>query len=357
MAVKVGVVGIGAFGVTHLRTFRQLEYTGQAKLVTAACTGKNIERMRQREEEFGIKIYTNYKEMLEKEDIDAVTVVTPDFAHREIAVNAAKAGKHILVEKPLDVTIEGCQDIIDAAEEAGVLLQVDFHKRYDPYHKEMEHIVQSGKMGKIQYGYVHMEDRIEVPRDWFPHWVPYSSPAWFLGVHFYDLVRWIMRSNAIKVYATGVKDKLVSLGIDTFDSIQAKVDFENGASVTFDSSWILPEGFEAIVNQGIRLVGSEGVIEVDSQDRGARSCITAEGMKTYNLGFMRREEDKHSRVIDRGYGSESIADFIENILFLQNGGSREQLAGKYPSGEDGLEVTKIAVAVHRSIETGEVVRL
>ncbi|PIP16532.1 MAG: oxidoreductase, partial [bacterium (Candidatus Ratteibacteria) CG23_combo_of_CG06-09_8_20_14_all_48_7] len=138
--------------------------------------------------------------MLAEEELDAVSIATPDFAHRQVALDAIKAKKHVLIEKPLDITVEGCQEIISAAEENRVFLQVDFHKRFDPYHQETERLVRKGVFGEIQYGYVHMEDTIVVPRDWFPGWAPRSSPAWFLGVHFYDLIRWIIKKEPKKVY-------------------------------------------------------------------------------------------------------------------------------------------------------------
>jgi predicted dehydrogenase len=153
----------------------------------------------------------------------------------------------------------------------------------------------------------------------------------------------------------------VGLGIDTYDSIQAKVVFENGASFSIDSSWILPDAFEAIVNQGIRVVGTEGIMEVDTQDRGARCCARdltrpqrgkSASMQTLNLGFFTESRDKHVRPLYGGYGIASIQDFAENVTHLLNGGTLVDLEGTYPSGRDGLEVTKIATAVHRSVETG-----
>lgn len=353
--VRIGVIGGGNFGINHLRAFRQAEYTGLAKLV--ALSELNEDLLEKRKAEFGMKGYTDYKEMLEKEDLDGVTIVTPDFLHKQIALDAFAAGVHVLSEKPLDVTVEGCQAMIDASKKAGKLLQVDFHKRYDSDHISLNEFVEAGKLGKVEYGYVHMEDRIEVPRDWFPRWAPKSSPSWFLGVHFYDLVRWILKSDASKVYATGIKGKLSSLGVDTYDSIQAKVEFKNGATVTFDTSWILPESFEAVVNQGIRLVGSEGVWEVDTQDRGCIGASNAEGMRTYNSHFLMESKDKKGRQIYTGYGIGSILDFAENIAFLKDGGSIKDMEGKYPSGEDGREVTRIAVAIHDSVRTGEIIKL
>jgi predicted dehydrogenase len=349
--IRIGIVGVGTFGVNHLRAFAQTAREGAAQAVAAADL--NEPRLKQMAQQFGVRAYASHREMLEREELDAITVVTPDFAHREITLDALAAGKHVLVEKPLDVTVEGCRQMVEAARAANLLLQVDFHKRYDPYHLELERLVREGKLGEVLYGYCHMEDRIEVPRDWFPQWAPKSSPVWFLGVHFYDLARWVLKSDGKRVFARGQKKKLAGLGIDTFDSVQAQVEFDNGAVVTFDTSWILPEKFEAIVNQGIRLVGTEGIMEVDSQDRGARSCFSTTGMQTHNLGFLREGRDKRGDTTWYGYGIESIADFAYNVAFLKDGGKLDQLRGVFATGADGLEVTRIACAAEASLGSGQ----
>ncbi|MFP3902916.1 MAG: Gfo/Idh/MocA family protein [Armatimonadota bacterium] len=351
---RVGVVGVGTFGINHLRCFRQMEYNGEAQLVAAADV--NEELLNERTEEFDFIPYTSHQEMLEKEDLDCITVVTPDPYHKEITIDAANAGVHVLSEKPLDVTVEGCQEMIEAADHNGVLLMVDFHKRYDEYHIAMKQKLQAGDLGEIEYGYAHMEDRIEVPKDWFTGWAQNSSPAWFLGIHFYDLARFLLEAEPVKVWATGVKKKLASYDIDTYDSVSAKVQFDNDATVAFDSSWILPYEFEAIVNQGIRLVGTDGLLECDSQDRGTVTCCEDEGMMTHNESFLRQRYDKQGREIFQGYGMDSIADFARNVNLLLDGGSIEDI-GDYPSGWDGLQATKIAAGVHESLETGELVDL
>lgn len=353
--VRIGVVGVGTFGINHLRAFAQTARDGVAQAVAAADL--NAPRLAEMGERFGLRTYASHRDMLEREEIDAVSVVTPDFAHLQVTLDALAAGKHVLVEKPLDVTVAGCRQMVEAARAANLLLQVDFHKRYDPYHLELERLAREGQLGDILYGYCHMEDRIEVPRDWFPQWAPKSSPVWFLGVHFYDLARWIIKRDGKSVFARGQKNKLASLGVDTYDSIQAQVEFQSGAVVTFDTSWILPDQFEAVVNQGIRLVGTEGMMEVDSQDRGARSCFCSTGMQTHNLGFMREATDKRGNAVWHGYGIESIADFAYNVAFLKNGGRLDALRGIFATGQDGLAVTRIACAAEESLRTGQPVAL
>ncbi len=363
---RIGVVGIGTFGINHLRCFRQLGYIGVAELVAASDLNESL--LEERGKEFDFTPYTDYREMLAKEDLDGITVVTPDPFHKDIVLAAAEAGVNVLCEKPLDVTVDGCQEMIDAAEKAGILLMVDFHKRYDEYHIAMKQKLEAGDLGKIQYGYAHMEDRIEVPKDWFPGWAKNSSPAWFLGIHFYDLTRFLLEANAVEVWATGCKGRLSSFGVDTWDSISAKVLFDTGASVCYDTSWIIPYEFEAVVNQGIRLVGTHGLLECDSQDRGTITCIADDapgvvsgktsrvGMETHNKSFLRQRIDKKGREIWEGYGMDSIADFAYNLGVLADGGSIADL-GPYPGGQDGVEATKIAAGVHESIEKGTAVKL
>ncbi|HEY3398622.1 MAG TPA: Gfo/Idh/MocA family oxidoreductase [Armatimonadota bacterium] len=353
---RIGIVGIGTFGINHLRCFRQMGYTGDAELV-AACD-MNADLLALRQQEFSFTPYTDYHEMLEKENLDGITVVTPDPFHREVVLAAAAAGVHVMSEKPLDVTVEGCQEMTEACAQAGILLQVDFHKRYDEYHLAMRDKIAAGDLGQIEYGYAHMEDRIEVPRDWFPGWAGKSSPAWFLGIHFYDLARFLLGANGVSVWATGNRGRLRSLGVDAWDSVCAKVLFDNGATVSFDTSWILPDGFEAIVNQGIRLVGAKGMLECDSQDRGTMTCCADDQpmMQTHNKSFLRQVTDKYGRELWEGYGMTSIADFALNVKLLLEGRTLADL-GAYPSGEDGIEATKIAAGVHKSLESGGIVQL
>lgn len=349
--VKVGVVGAGIFGVMHMRAFTQLAREGHAQLV--GFVNRNPERRAAREQEFGVPGFGSLEELIEKTSPHAVSIVTPDHLHRPFTLQAAEAGIHVLSEKPMDTTAEGCQEMIDACQRAGVLLQVDFHKRYDPDHRAAHEAVRAGKVGEILYGSAHMEDRIEVPTEWLPEWAADSSPAWFLGVHFFDLVRWIIGSEPVSVVAFGQK-KLLSqqYGIDTFDSVNARVQFQCGASVAFDVSWIIPKGFEAIVNQGCRIVGTKGLFEIDTQDRGITSCLEGEGMRTLNNNFFREGTDKAGNPWFGGYGIESITDFIFNVQHVIEHGINSRPAGVWADGFDGLQATKMALAAHKSIDQG-----
>ncbi len=356
MAARVAVVGAGRHGQKHLAGFSQCQEECVVELVGVADTDESC--LEEARTLYNINTYNDCRAMLDAESPDAVGIATPDHLHKEITVAALDAGAHVLVEKPMDTSAAGCREMVAAAERNGRLLMVDFHKRYDPYHSELATLVKSGEIGAPLYGYSHMEDRIEVPRDWIPGWASNSSPVWFLGVHMYDLMRWILGSNAVTVYARGHKKKLVSLGVDTFDSVQAQVSFANGATVTFDTSWVLPDGFEAIVNQGIRVVGTEGVAEIDSEDRGTRLCLSSRGRtETLNAAGLRSEHDPEGKERWSGYVIDSILHFARIVNRIVGGAQVDSFAGTYPDGHDGLEATKIAEAAEQSVSSGEVVAI
>lgn len=360
---KIAVVGGRTWGHMHLRAMSQFARDGRGTL--AALVDLDREILAQRHEEFGVAVYDDLTRMLDEVQPDGVTIATPDHLHRQIALECLARGVHVLVEKPMDVTVEGCREMVAAAEANGCLLQVDFMKRKDPYHLDLAQRIRNGQLGEIQYGYAWMEDRIEVPRDWLPAWVSSSDPAWFLGVHVVDLIRWLVASDVVAVSATASSGKLRSIGIDTYDAVQAKLVFESGASFSVDVAWHIPDANEAVVNQGVKVVGSDGWMVVDSQDRGARGCLTGpvgaavgtetrqEGasMFTPNLGLFLQRSDLWNNPVYAGYGIESIQDFAFNVAFLGSGGSLDQLDG-YPSGRDGLEATKITTAIHDSIDAG-----
>lgn len=355
MAHRVGTIGGGIFGEMHIRALTQRARLGDIEYVGLADIDSDLRGARAAE--YNIDVYADFAEMLDAASPDAVTIATPDHLHRDIVVACVERGIHVLVEKPMDTKVDGCREMVAAADESGVLLQVDFMKRHDLYHAELKRIVESGGIGDIQYGYAWMEDRIEVPTDWLPSWASNSSPAWFVGVHYFDLIRWLVGQDAVAVSATGVAQRLRSIGIDTYDSIQTKIMFPGGVSFTVDSAWHLPAGNEAIVNQGIKVVGSDGWMTVDSQDRGTRGLVSSTPgapatMLTPNLGLFK---ESTTAGVSRysGYAIDSIESFVTNVAMLERGiADLESLKGAYPSGRDGLEVTKIAVAAHRSVEKG-----
>ncbi len=238
------------------------------------------------------------------------------------------------------------------------MIYIDFHKRFDPSHLHLKNDIKNNKFGKLQYGYAYMEDKISVPSQWLKKWAKDSSPSWFLGTHFYDLVYWLTNSLPEKIYATGNKGKLNALGINTYDSIQVNITYENGMNFTFHTSWILPNSFTSIVNQSIRIIGEEGICEVDTTNRGlSASYSDAVRKEEINPHGKQEVEDYLLGTKSSGYIYESMIYFIDLIFSIKN----EKIAllslkGKYPSGEEALVSTRIGELIEESLRTSTIVK-
>ena len=353
--IKIGVIGTGTYGETHLDAFLQWEKNfGGVKIVGFAEI--DARRRAQIESNYGISGYSDHRKLIEKAEPNAVTVVTPDHLHFRVVMDCLEAGLPVLVEKPLATEVNEAKDMARRAREKNLLLQVDFHKRFDPYHIDLKMRIERGELGKIEYGYFWMEDVLRVGTEMIGKktWEDQGSPGWFLGIHMIDLSYWLMGCpKPTKVYATGIKGKLQSMGIDIYDSLKAQIIWNNGAVITYDTTVILPDSHESLVRQGCKLVGTEGFMEIDSQYRGARGCTTAKGMETPNLGAIYLRDTGSGKSVKHGYVYDSLSDFLRNVRFLKDGGSLGALEGTYASADDGIETTKAGVGIHESARTGE----
>lgn len=357
MKIKVGVIGAGIYGKVLINAFYGAHKHGQIDL--AAVADLDPQALSYVRDRYGVRGYADYREMFREEGLDAVAIVTPDYLHEQAVIDAARSGVHILAQKPLSTDANAGRRMINACRDAGVMLYVDFHKRFDPGHIQMKQAIDSGKLGEIEYGYVCMEDKILVPSQWFKSWAHNSSPAWFIGIHFYDLICWLLGENPVRVYATGVKKKLLGMGIDTYDSLQAKFEFPGGASITVDASWILPNSFSSIVNQQIRLVGTEGFQEVDSQDRGVVAAYASDDFShVINPYGQLQVNDPVAGPIPVGYTIESMLHFLRLADRIKNGGATlEDLEAQYPTGEQAQISTIMCQAAHESAHTGAIISI
>jgi len=357
--IRIGVIGTGIYGSLHLTALKDRELnTGDVML--AGFAEIDAETREAREKDYACRGYADYREMIEKEKLDAVTVATPDHLHYEITMACLQYSIPMLVEKPLSTDSGEARTMMETARKAGVFLQVDFHKRFDPYHIDLKMRIRDGEVGSPQYGYFWIEDVLDVGTRLIGKktWNSQGSPVWFLGIHVIDLSLWLMDfPNPAEVHAKGFKGKLKSLGIDIYDSIKSTVTYDNGVSITYDTSVILPNSYEARVHQGLKIVGTEGILEVNTQYRGARHCTPRGGMETPNLGGKHRVFNKNGKIGWRGYLYEAIHDFVDNIKLLREGRSIEELKGTYPSAEEAVVSTRIGEAIHRAILENRVISL
>ncbi len=339
--VGFGVIGTGIVGgAWHAHVYHHLP---QAELV-AVCD-LNEQRAGEIAERYDVsQVYTDYRDLLARDDIAAVSIATPDFAHREIAVAAAKAGKHILVEKPLATTVEDAEAILQAVEEAGVTLMVDFHNRVNPAFVTAKQSVAAGELGEIQYIYARLSNTTFVPTQMLP-WASQSSALWFLASHTLDMSCWLLDDQPKRVYAVSRSGVLQSLGVDTQDYHVAIVEFERGAVVTLENCWILPETEPNVFNLKLQILGSDGVMYLNTSDNRTVEKYTRAGVSLPDtLGFTL---DANSARLS-GFVLEAIARFVDAVV---------DGAPVLASGAEAALVTRALTAIEASARTGQPVEL
>ncbi len=336
-----GVIGTGIVGgAWHAHVYHNLP---AAELV-AVCD-LDAGRAREIAERYSVPhVFTDYRDLLARDDIAAVSIATPDFAHREIAVAAAQAGKHILVEKPLATTVEDAEAILAAVDEAGVKLMVDFHNRVSSPFVQARQSVLDGELGELQYIYARLSNTTFVPTQMLP-WASKSSALWFLASHTFDMSTWLLNDKPVRVYAVSRSGILRGKGVDTQDFHVAIVEFAGGAVVTLENSWILPETEPNVFNFKMEVLGSEGVLYINTSDNRTVEKYTRDSVSLPDvLGFTL---DANSARMS-GFVLEAIARFVDAVV-----DDKPVLA----TGAEAALVTRVLCAIEESARTGQPIDL
>jgi len=338
MAIGFGIIGTGLWGNLHARVYR-----GDPRVRLVAVCDMDASRAKETAEENGAdRWYSDYRELLSDPDIRAVSIVTPDFAHTEIAVAAARAGKHILLEKPMAQTVGECEIILQAVREAGVLLMVDFHARWSiPLYRARE-AIDKGEIGEPVLIYYRLNDTIYVPTKMLS-WASRSTVAWFIGSHSLDTVRWLMGDEVERVYCVSRSQILKERGIDTPDFYETTLEFKRGGVAVIENGWILPETTPHLIDLKCEVVGTKGALYIDQSHHRALEKYTqteASFPDVFVLPMVYGQQ--------MGLAAESIRHFIECVE-----------EGKTPrvTGEDGLIVTRLICAMEESVRTRQPVTL
>lgn len=333
MSVRIGLIGAGRMGAA-------LAYHLAYSVDTAdfvAIADAHLETARQLGDRVGVStLYADYREMLKRDDLDAVVIVTPTNTHTAIIKDAAEAGKHIFTEKPLALTVAGCDEAIAAVESAGLKMHVGFMRRFDPAYVAAKKKIDGGVIGQpVMFK--------AVGRD------PWRTSLEFarrensggliadMGIHDFDLARWLMGSEVDRVYSEGgclVFPELAD--VDDIDNAVVNLRFENGAVGNVDVSR------NAIYGYDIRteVIGSEGTVMIGNLQHTATLTLTKNNVAHDVIpGFMER--------FGTAYAAE-IRDFVEAI---------ETGRDVAVDGRDARAATAIAAAATLSFDEGRPVQL
>ncbi|MDR1799357.1 MAG: Gfo/Idh/MocA family oxidoreductase, partial [Bifidobacteriaceae bacterium] len=257
--IRLGIVGAGTWGETHARIYQ----AHPAAQPVAVCDADPA-RAAGLADKLGIGWWcTDFHELAARPDVDAIAIVTPDFAHAEVAVAGAQAGKHLLIEKPLATTRDDVQRIMEAVDRAGVRAMVDLHNRFSPPFNVAHQAIADGELGQVQNLYLRLNDAKWVATDMLP-WAAQSSILWFLGSHSVDTLRWMAGSEVTRVYAVARSGLLKSLGVDTVDTYLTTLEFADGTIAQMENGWINPNAMPCVNDIKFTAVGSRGQINIDA---------------------------------------------------------------------------------------------
>ncbi|MBM4466708.1 MAG: oxidoreductase, partial [Chloroflexi bacterium] len=253
--VRVCLVGVGRAGMVHATNFK--DNVPGASL--SAIVDADLELAQARGKELGVDlVFSNIHRALEEAEIDAVCITTPTFTHAEIAIAAARAGVHIFCEKPMALTLQEADAMIEAADEAGVKLQIGFMRRFDPLFVTAKERIQGGEIGRP----VVIRSLTRGP-GLPPRWAcdPRTSNGMLAEVnsHDFDTLRWLADSEFERIWAEANTLKCYDLKEEFpgfYDHAIVSLRLKNGTLGIIDGSCPVDYGYDARAE----VLGSEGVI-------------------------------------------------------------------------------------------------
>lgn len=257
--LKMAVVGAGVMGQLHARTISECD---SAELV--AIIDLNEELGRKIAEKYGVKYYKHVEEVINTDLIDAYSVVLPDRLHVDVTSKILLAGKSVLLEKPMADTLDGATKIAEAAEKGGGRLMTGHIMRFDARYAGAAEAVRNGEIGDI----VHVSAKRFSNIDVGVRMNGKSSVLFYLGIHDVDALQWVTNKKIKKVFARSVSKIMPSYNVESEDAIFANFEYEDGTIGSLGVGWTIPEYMPSSINAGIEIIGTKGVLQVDTSDHG-----------------------------------------------------------------------------------------
>ena len=300
--VRIGIIGCG--GIANGKHLPALKKVKEAELV-AFCDIIE-ERAVKAAKEYGVEgaaVYTDYKELLKDETIDAVHVLTPNRSHSFISIDAMRADKHVMCEKPMAKTYAEAKEMVKVAKETGKILTIGYQNRYRPDSQYLKRACENGELGEIYFAKAHAIRRRAVPT-WGVFLNEYEQgggPLIDIGTHALDLTLWTMNNYKPKFCVGTTYHKLnndTNTGnawgdwdpakFTVEDSAFGFIVMENGATIVLESAWALNtlDVREAVTTVcGTKAGGDmEGGVRINSIING-RQCVTTANLNAGGVAF------------------------------------------------------------------------
>lgn len=335
--VRVGVIGSGFIGNIHVDG---LQHVPEAEIVAVAS--KTPGKARAFADERGIPdAYEDYRDILARDDIDAVTVAVPNYLHEEIVVAAAQAGKHIMCEKPFARTIQEAERMLAAVNEAGVKLVYGEMLCFAPKYVRAKRLVDEGALGKV-FRIKQSEEHDGPHSPWF--WDVNLSGGGVLldmGCHSIEFARWILDRPQVKSVQATLGRFVHHDKTEGEDHSVVVVTFENDCIAIAENSW----GKTGGITDRCELYGTHGNTSADLIHGNALITHSKTG-----YGYAVEKADTTTGWTFTGFEEEWNYGFPQEMQHFINVilGKEEPIE----RGEDGLEVLKIIYAAYQSAGEG-----
>jgi len=238
--IKVGVIGLGNMGRNHARVYSELE---EAELVAVADLNRELKEIAKNA---GCKFYSDYREMLGKEDIEAVSIAVPTKLHRSIALECIESGKDVLIEKPIASSLKEAEEIVKAGKRKKRIIMVGHIERFNPAVRKLKEMIKKKKFGEI---ISISARRVGI----FPPQIKDANVILDLAVHDIDIFNYLLEKKPDEVYAKAGK----ALINDREDNASILLSYGN-VSCTLQVNWITP-----VKIRELAVTGTKGYAELN----------------------------------------------------------------------------------------------
>jgi len=336
--LRFGIIGCGGIARTHAQAILHIE-----DATLAAVSSRSAQKAKGFAEEFHCDYYPDYRDMLKRPDIDVVNICTPSGMHAEMAVEAAKNLKHAIVEKPMDVTLEKADRMIEAFKEKDVRLSVIFQRRFSDGIIKIKKMIDSGELGSINFGGCYVK--------WYRSQEYYDSASWRgtweldgggvlmnQSIHYIDLLQYLIGPVAEVTARCGT---YTHERIEVEDAACAIVGFENGAHGVIEATTNaypgLMSGIDIYGSQGIAVIENDAIKEIHLKNGKSMICSSKDAGSAANSPQVSFEGHK-----------KQIEQVVESIK------SGKKLA---VDGAEGRKALEIILAIYKSAFYKESVKL
>ena len=329
---NVGIIGAGRIGRVHAQSITNLIPNAKIKAVMDVY----LDGVREWAETMGISdVYSDYNELLADPEIDAVLVCSSTDTHAEISIAAAKAGKHIFCEKPIDYDLNRIDMVLEAVKASGVKFQVGFNRRFDHNFARINQVTKDGVIGDPHIIKITSRDPEPPPVSY----VKVSGGIFLdMAIHDFDMARFQAGSEVTEVYAIG--DSLVDPEIGKAGDVDTAITtlkFENGAMAVIDNSRKAAYGYD----QRVEVFGSKGSVEARN-DKETNTILRTEAAVT---------QDKPLYFFLERYMQSFAEEMKQFFQAIEN--DTDTPVG----GIDGLNSVVIGLAAKKSLAEGRPVKI